>query len=57
MKKQPQAPITMDLFGPQLPEFAELPDPVKLQLIELIGKLLIDHCQPQIPSRRLTNAD
>jgi len=57
MKKQAQGSMTLDLFGPQLPEFAELPDPVQLQLIELLSKLLTDHCQPQIPLRRLTNAD
>ncbi len=57
MKNQPRPSITMDLFGPQLPEFAELPDPVKHQLVELLSKLLVDHCQLQVPSRRLANAE
>ena len=47
MRKQLEPAKTADLFGPQLPEFAKLPDQVRQQVIELLSKLLIEHNQPQ----------
>ena len=53
----PKISTTLDLFGPQLPEFAELPDPVKSQLTELVSKLLVDHHQSQIRRRKSTDVE